>query len=184
MKNVGISTVASFIQHCSKLESLGVWWSLGSSYRWLFENKHVFATLYWYHAAPFCFVLFACVWSGVGVSSCCSISQWDVRNEIIEAAGGHDTWQISGKTCPRAGVHQRQGCFLSLHEALADRCPEGSPADVGAGTGHTSASPTWNFSRTSDLIFLQEQIKAMWQLLPLLCGWIWQWTLAFLIPAF
>lgn len=44
---------------------------------------------------------------------------------------------------------------------LADRCPEEYLACVEAGTERTSAGPNWNYSRTSDLIFLQEQMKAM-----------------------
>lgn len=45
--------------------------------------------------------------------------------------------------------------------ALADRCPKRDLAGVEADIGHDSAGLSWNSSRMSVLIFLQEQIGAM-----------------------
>lgn len=47
---------------------------------------------------------------------------------------------------------------------------ERDQAGVEVGSGHASAGPTWNSSRISDLFFLQEQIRAMWQVFTT-CPW-------------
>lgn len=68
------------------------------------------------------------------------------------------------------------GCVLNCHQvgpagSLLTDAPERDQAGVEAGTGHASAGPSWNSSRTSDLFFLQEQIRAVWQVFTT-CPWL------------
>lgn len=141
--------------------------SLGSLCRWPCENEYIFAALHWRLPALFCLLLVSwMVWEWApycppyrrrcdewGHGGCCL--PWHVTHQ----------WQNPPWSCspPESGLllgHHGVGpAGTSLTGA-----PEEYLACVEAGTEHTSAGPNWNYSRTSDLIFLQEQMKAMWQL--------------------
>lgn len=59
------------------------------------------------------------------------------------------------------GITERAVSSIVTRWTLLTDVPERDQAGVEAGTGHASVGPSWNSSRTSDLFFLQEQIRAM-----------------------
>lgn len=104
-----------------------------------------------------------------------SLSQCDVTSEVMEAAASpwHVADQQNLQNVPRSWGHHRRGCVRSCHQvgpagSLPTGTPERDRAGVEADSGRASTGPAWSSSSTSDLFFLQEQIRATWQLLLLI----------------
>lgn len=164
--NISI-TVSSAGQRCSEQQRLAGRWPLGSLCRWPCENEYIFAALRWCLPALFC--LLPVSWM-----------VWEWAPYCPPYRRRCDEWGHGGCSLPWHVTHQWQnppwscsppetGLLLGHHGVgpagtSLTGAPEEYLACVEAGTEHTSAGPNWNYSRTSDLIFLQEQMKAMWQL--------------------